>query len=272
MRYFLVLPAVAGNIHQTHASSSSGTFLLAALISAVIMLQVTVGLLLVARRYRRDLGLTPAAEPAEPAMPTEPAEPTEPAKPAEPAAQEKELPSERHQVTFGDDLIEVVLAEAPAAGLAWTQLPYDTPGEGLAYACVGAGDEGCLLVDLAAAPGAVALTGDTDTAIRLAESMVYQLCGRLTSDQSISVLLVGSAIPEPHPAAATSVEALRDLATAGLDHPPHDLDIVFCELHSDDDALELASYAGSSACRVVPVVLGPAPDAAWTFHAGAGEA
>lgn len=197
---------------------------------------------------------------------------------------ENDVPPQRHLVALGDDQIEVVLAEAPTADqasapragdawltgtphLAWAPLPYDVPDDGLAFACIGAGDEGCLFVDLAAAPGAVAITGDTDAAIRLAESIAHQLCTRVLPDQAISVLLVGSAIPEPHPAGATSVETLRDLATASLDSPPDSTDIVFCELRSNDEAFALARHVGSSRRRVVPVVLANLPGAAWSFTA-----
>ena len=95
-------------------------------------------------------------------------------------------------MSLGDDQIEVVTGGAtadepfrgsdddcwPAATphLAWTPLPYDVPDDGLAFACIGAGDEGCLFIDLAAAPGAVSINGDSDAAVRLAESVAHQLC------------------------------------------------------------------------------------------------
>lgn len=195
-----------------------------------------------------------------------------------------DLPTQRHQVVLGDDRIEVVLAEAPAPGQAalsgtgttrlaappyvrWAPLPYDVPDDGLAFACIGAGDEGCLFVDLAAAPGGVAITGDSDAAVRLAESVVHQLCASAAAEQAISVLLVGSSIPEPHPASAISVETLSDLATASLDSRPGSTDIVFCELRSNEDALALARHVSSSRHRMVPVVLGQLPGAAWSFTA-----
>ncbi len=228
---------------------------------------------------------------------TEPQEHSEPAESAfSPAAlrmlgadplrqrDDDDMPPQRHQVALGDDQIEVVLAEASAAGqpsrpragdarlaatpyLRWAPLPYDIPDDGLAFACIGAGDEGCLFVDLAAAPGAVAITGDTDAAVRLAESIAYQLCASAPADQAISVFLVGSTIPEPHPASATSVETLHDLATVSFDSPPDATDIVFCELRSNDDAFVLARHVTNSRHHVVPIVLGHLPGAAWSFTA-----
>jgi hypothetical protein len=190
-----------------------------------------------------------------------------------------DLPTQRHQVVLGDDRIEVVLAElepeheqgggrlAAPRYVRWAPLPYDVPDDGLAFACIGAGDEGCLFVDLAAAPGGVAITGDPDAAVRLAESIVHQLCASAAADQAISVLLVGGSIPEPHPAGATSVETLSDLATAGLDSRPGSTDIVFCELRSNEDAFALVRHVSSSRHRMVPVVIGQLPGAAWSFTA-----
>src|SRR6266568_6318092 len=48
---------------------------------------------------------------------------------------------------------------ASAPYLVWAPLPHDVPGGGVAFACVGAGSGGCLFIDLAAAPGAVACGG-----------------------------------------------------------------------------------------------------------------
>ena len=196
---------------------------------------------------------------------------------------EDDLPPLRHQVVLGDDQIDVVLAEPTADGsfgdrdenswlasaphLAWTPLPYDIPEDGLAFACVGAGDEGCLFIDLAAAPGAVAITGDNDAAVRLAESIAHQLCANAMPDRPISVLIVDRTIPEPHPATAISVQSLRDLTAALPDHRPDGTDIVFCELHSTEDAFALARIVGTAQHRIVPIVLGNLPGAAWSFTA-----
>ena len=194
------------------------------------------------------------------------------------------MPPQRHRVVLGDDLIEVVLREAPAASqvsrpatartwlaatpyLLWTPLPYDVPDGGLAFACIGAGDEGCLFIDLAAAPGAVAISGDASAAARLAESLAHQVGGRSPADQAAKVVLVGSAVPEPHPGSATWVATLRDLASASVDNPPDSTDIVFCELHSSEDAFVLARHVGSSQSRIVPVVVGHLPGAPWSFTA-----
>lgn len=194
------------------------------------------------------------------------------------------MPPQRHEVALGDDRIEVMLAEAPAANqasrpragntwlaatpyLLWTPLPYDVPDDGLAFACIGAGDEGCLFIDLAAAPGAVAIDGDAEAAVRLAESIAHQLCAKDRTDQASSVIMVGSVISEPYPASATWVPALHDLAAASLDSPPDSTDIVFCELRSNEDAFVLARHVRSSRRRIVPIVLGHLPGAAWSFTA-----
>lgn len=197
---------------------------------------------------------------------------------------EHDVPPQRYQVALGDDRIDVVLTEAPAVGqpsrpragntwlaatpyLLWAPLPYDVPDDGLAFVCVGAGDEGCLFIDLGAAPGAVAISGDPDAAGRLAESIAHQLSARAPADQAIALLLVGRAIGEPHPAGVTSVATLRDLASVNLDSPPDSTDIVFCELRTSEDAFVLARHVRGSRRRIVPVVVGHLPGAAWSFSA-----
>jgi hypothetical protein len=204
---------------------------------------------------------------------------------ADPSGQpaEDDPPPQRHQVSLGDDQIEVVLAGAAAdepfrgsdddgwpaetPHLAWTPLPYDVPDDGLAFACVGAGDEGCLFIDLAAAPSAISITGDNDAAVRLAESMAHQLCADTGTDRPISVFIVGSTIPQPYPATATPVQSVLDLTTARTGNHPDGTDIVFCELDSTEDAFALARHVSTSQHRVIPVVLGHLPGAAWSFTA-----
>jgi len=97
--------------------------------------------------------------------------------------------------------------------------------------------------------------------------MAYQLCSRSLADEAISVLLVGEAIPRPHPANATWVETLHDLDQASLGSSPDSTGIVLCELSSDEDASVLARYVGNSPRRVIPVVLGYLPGAEWSFTA-----
>ena len=204
---------------------------------------------------------------------------------ADPSGQpaEDDPPALRHQVSLGDDQIEVVLAGAAAdepfrgsdddgwpaetPHLAWTPLPYDVPDDGLAFACVGAGDEGCLFIDLAGAPSAISITGDNDAAVRLAESIAHQLCADAGADRQISVFIVGGTVPQPYPATATPVQSMLDLTTAQTGNHPDGTDIVFCELNSTEDAFALARHVSTSQHRVVPVVLGHLPGAAWSFTA-----
>lgn len=200
-----------------------------------------------------------------------------------------DVPIQRHQVALGDDRIDAVLAEAPASShdgrpndrksggghswlaaspyLVWAPLPYDVPDGGAAFACVGAGDEGCLFIDLAAAPGAVAVGGDKAASTRLAESMAHQLALAAESGRSCVPVVVGRVLPEPHPQGAVWVASLHDLASVSGTGSGDATEIVFCQLLSNEDAFALARYVGSAQRRVVPVVVADLPDAPWSFTA-----
>jgi hypothetical protein len=190
-------------------------------------------------------------------------------------------PAQRHQVMFGDDKVDVVLAQGPAAGhngkrrngkawlatapyLAWAPLPYETPDGGVAFASLGAGDEGCLFIDLAAAPGAIAIRGDRDAAAHLAESLAHQLCRQGADDSSCTVVLVGDVVPEPRPPRAVLAPTLHDLGIVN-DAAAPETEIVFCTLRANEDAFVLARHVSRSAHRVVPVVLADLPGAPWSF-------
>jgi hypothetical protein len=189
---------------------------------------------------------------------------------------------QRLEVSLGSYRIEVLLAEAPAGDrkgrsgkgqtwiasapyLVWTPLPHDFPADGVAFACVGAGDEGCLFLDLAAAPGTITLGGDQEAAIRLAESLAHQLCAGPAA-ANITVVIVGDALPPPPPLGAERVASIADLlrrrpVAAGQ------VEMVFCRLDSNDDVFPLARYVDSAPCRVVPLILADLPDAPWSFTA-----
>ncbi|HTZ29445.1 MAG TPA: hypothetical protein VMC83_35935 [Streptosporangiaceae bacterium] len=188
----------------------------------------------------------------------------------------------RHEVVLGDYRVQAVLAEAPASNrerrspeaktwvasapyLVWTPLPHDVP-DGLAFACVGAGNEGCLFIDLAAAPGAVALGGEYEAAARLAESIAHQLCSGPSADR-IHLVVVGDAVPTPHPPGREWVRSVGDLGLRGRPSLYEQAELVFCRLNSNEDVFPLARYVASAPHRVVPVVLADLPGAPWSFTA-----
>jgi hypothetical protein len=189
---------------------------------------------------------------------------------------------QRIEVALGSYRIEVLLAEAPAGDrtvrsekihtwiasapyLVWTPLPHDFPADGVAFACLGAGDEGCLFLDLAAAPGAITIGGDQAAATRLAESLAHQLCLGPAADH-IGVVVVGSALPPPPPLGAEWLPSVADLVRR---QPRQDgrVEMVFCRLGSGDDVFPLARYVSSAPSRVVPIVLADLPDAPWSLTA-----
>ncbi|HMH92232.1 MAG TPA: hypothetical protein VK586_14250, partial [Streptosporangiaceae bacterium] len=142
-----------------------------------------------------------------------------------------DVPTQRYTIASGGDWIQAVLMEAPAVRnddkrrtgrtwlastpyLVWTPLPYDAPDNGVAFACLGTGDKGCLFIDLAAAPGAITITGEADSAARLAESIAHQLCMASEAGRPCIVVAVGAALPEPPPPGAAWVASLGDLAAS----------------------------------------------------------
>lgn len=190
---------------------------------------------------------------------------------------------QRHEVVLGDYEVQAVLAEAPASKregkspevqtwvastpyLVWTPLPHDVPSGGLAFACVGAGDGGCLFIDLAAAPGAVMLGGEPEAASRLAESIAHQLRSGPTADR-INLVVVGDAVPAPLPPGTECVAGAADLGWGGRPGPGKQAELVFCRLNSDEDVFPLARYVASAPHRVVPIVLADLLGAPWSFTA-----
>jgi hypothetical protein len=196
--------------------------------------------------------------------------------------------TQRHEVASGGDRIQVVLTEAPDVRnddrprtvrtwlasdpyLVWTPLPYDAPDNGVAFACLGTGDNGCLFLDLAAAPGAITITGDAASAGRLAESIAHQLCAASAAGRPCIVVAIGAALPQPPPPGAAWVPSLSDLGSSVPPPGPADgTEMVFCQLLSNDDAFALARYTSSARRRIVPVILADLPGAPWEFTARPG--
>lgn len=189
----------------------------------------------------------------------------------------------QHAVALADCQVEAVLAEAPASSrkgktpegrgwvtsspyLVWTPLPHDVPAGGIAFACVGAGEGGCLFIDLAAAPGAVTLGGDGQAATRLAESLAYQLCAGPAAGR-VRVVVVGDAVPGAGPPGVEWLASVAELGSRAMPDPRKAAELVFCRLNSDEDAFPLARYVGSAPYRVVPVILADLPGAPWSFTA-----
>ncbi len=190
---------------------------------------------------------------------------------------------QRHEVVLGDCRVEAVLAEAPANSrkgrspegrgwvasapyLVWTPLPHDVPSGGTAFACVGAGKEGCLFIDLAAAPGALTLGGEPQAASRLAESLVHQLCAGPAADR-VHLVVVADAVPAPAPPGAEWVASVGELGSRPVPGLTGKAELVFCRVMSDKEVFVLTRYVGSAPYRVVPVILADLPGAPWSFTA-----
>lgn len=189
--------------------------------------------------------------------------------------------AQRHVVVFEGCRVETVLAKAPADSrkgkspegrgwvasapyLVWTPLPSDVPGGGTAFACVGAGQAGCLFIDLAAAPGALALGGEPRAASRLAASLASQLCTGPAAHR-VRVVVVADTLPEPAPPRAEGVRDIGEIGGRRGSMMARKAELVFCRPKLDTDLLRLARYVTSAPYRVVPVILADLPGAPWSF-------
>lgn len=189
--------------------------------------------------------------------------------------------AQRHVVVFEGCRVETVLAKAPADSrkgkspegrgwvasapyLAWTRLPGDVPGGGTAFACVGTGRAGCLFIDLAAAPGALALGGEPRAASRLAASLASQLCTGPAAHR-VRVVVVADALPDPVPPRAEVVHDIGEIGGRPGSMMARKAELLFCRPKSDTDLLRLARYVTAASHRVVPVILADLPGAPWSF-------
>jgi hypothetical protein len=231
------------------------------------------------------LGPELAAEPkadAEPliavrtsAHPPAPDRPGQEVTPEEPAD-----PGEVHEVVLGWDRIRIALASGPSPDLAnrgrpggqpyprhlaWAPLPYDTPDGGVAFACLGSGNDGCVFLDLGQAPGVITIGGDSQAVSRLAESIAHQLSSAV-DEGGCMVVLVGDAVPRPHPPGATW---LADLDRVGsvLSEASDATVIMFCKLSNADETKVLSDRLSAARCRVIPVLLNGPLEAPWSLTA-----
>ncbi|MER5767853.1 hypothetical protein [Streptomyces sp. NPDC001985] len=235
---------------------------------------------------------TPAAPPAggapAPSQPLPPgaADPEASAPAAPPAAPGRRTRGRRVEVRrslapplrvhFGDDTVDIDFgAGGPAPGdeaVVWLPVPYETPAGDGAFVCVGSAEPaGCLFLDLARAPGPVAVTGDPDAARRLLETLVLQLSA---GPAPVHTVAVGRVAAEEGAEAAERLPSLPELVSRWADRTDPRLTVVFCALDTPEDETALARLRAAPAAPAapfVPVVLGePATPAAWRFTAREG--
>jgi hypothetical protein len=191
-----------------------------------------------------------------------------------PAPAYSTMRAEVHQVLLGGDQVQIALIADPKPApdgppprrLVWAPLPYDTPDGGIAFACLGSGDRGCLFLDLGRAPGVITIAGDRQAAARLAESIAHQLCGA-SQKPGCMVVVIGDALPRPHPPGATWLASLDRVGSALTASNGQTTAIVFCELETEAEAGALMERGSGSRCRVIPVALNGPPEAPWSLTA-----
>jgi hypothetical protein len=181
-----------------------------------------------------------------------PSFPAEPGGPMYPGPAGSEI---AHRVAFGDDLVTVrLLRTGRSDATAWRPLPHDVPA-GMAVVCVGAASEGCLFLDLGAAPGPVAVEGPANVAERLAEAFVFQLAG---DTSRATVAIVGSALES-----VTDGPGIRRVPNLGaLALGQNESDLIIAVLPPGRDTPGPVPPHGP---RVVHLKLGGTQNANWTL-------
>jgi hypothetical protein len=162
-------------------------------------------------------------------------------------------PEATYEVAFGDDL---VTARVTAGAALWRPLPQDVPA-GRAVVCVGAAPAGCLFLDLATAPGALAIDGPVDAVERLAEAFAYQLAGEpsRTSVALLGDLLLGL---DGGPGVRRAPSLGAAAASASSDHV-----VAFLPAgHETSGGLLRGPLNGP---RLIEIRLGAADRASWSF-------
>jgi hypothetical protein len=176
------------------------------------------------------------------------------------------------QVFFGDDVIQaqIAIASPGSVPVEWTPMPYDVPQDGVAYVCLGAGEKGCLFVDLGQAPGPVSISGDAEAAARLVESIAFQLSAAGQAENT-SVTVVGDIGKTMELGQVTRVSTLGQVVARGAtptrDGQPQ-LELVLCSQDTARDATALAWLTSDRTRNIVPVVIGSLPNAPWSLTAG----
>ncbi|MEU8526661.1 hypothetical protein AB0C77_13875 [Streptomyces sp. NPDC048629] len=214
---------------------------------------------------------SPAAQPARPAA----ARRTRPAAEPEPRRGGlRRAASPAHHVQFGDDLVEVRLGPGQAIGqdvsVAWMPVPYETPEGGAAFVCLGSAEGmGCLFVDLAQAPGTVALSGDAGAAHRLLESVVLQLSVSPVLDHACATAVGPLAVLADDLDRIEQVGTLAELVARRQEEGDPPFEFVFATVTGPEDEAALAELLDGPG-RVIPIVLGDT-DAEWQLSVEPGD-
>ncbi len=171
-----------------------------------------------------------------------------------------------HEVATPEDLVVVRLA-ARADRISWDCAPPHERPPGSAFVCLGTSEKGCLLVDLASAPGTVAVRGRPASAARLARSIVRQLALSTMADRATVTLVgdVGAEVdPPPGVDYANDLDQVAEAPPAG---PPGRVELVVFRAGHAEDLGRITRLLTDPDRTVVPLALGDAPDALWSFTA-----
>lgn len=190
---------------------------------------------------------------------------------APPTARRANPPTIRTELVFGADAIAVACSGAwplplsPGGPVPFlrTTSPLDKPRGAIAPAYVGAAEPGALFLDLAMAPGPIAIAGDPRAGGRLALALARQLCSAI--DQGADHTAVATAGAPFGLRPLRSGTALRWPSLAEF----HDSWIpetarfcfLFCTLPNTRDAERIQLLMQNQTRRIIPIMVGEQPPA-----------
>jgi hypothetical protein len=148
----------------------------------------------------------------------------------------------------------------------WTASPDEVPAAAVAPVCLGAGEDGCLFVDLALAPGVVTVTGDPRIRAELGAELANRLGAAIRAGARRCAVVVAGA---PFHDDLLVTDPIRLASPADFDEEalPETVDVCFlvCRLTSAADGDLMNALAKSTRRRIVPIVVDDVVASDWSL-------
>lgn len=186
-----------------------------------------------------------------------------------PTARQAKPPTIRTKLTLGADTIAVTCSGAwpfplrpggPVPFL-WTTSPLDKPRGAIAPAYVGAAEPGALFLDLAMAPGPIAIGGDPRAGARLALALARQLCSAIDHGADHTAVVTAGAPFGPRPLHSDTALRWPSLAEFHDSWIPETARycFLFCTLPNTRDVERIRLLTKIQTRRIIPITVGEQP-------------